>query len=164
MIRLNCLNRTMSDKWFLTLTRLGTVVVLLLSSLLSSCVTTSPIVTNDVPIVKLYAGSYKAAKSSDGTMRNWTLYSNGVVTGDWITTKNSRTLGIKGHWEYINDNTVAIEASGDISVFGLTMAKARITALGQIRGNEISGYFILFVDQDAQWADFGNFVASEVEN
>jgi len=131
------------------------------SLLLASCVTSSPTVTTDVKISKIYEGTYKAVKSSEGTMKDWTLYSNGVITGDWITKKNSRTLGIKGHWEYINENTIAIEASGNVSIFGVTLAKARITGVGQIKGSDISGYFILFVDQDVQWADFGNFIASE---
>lgn len=140
---------------------LWTLCILAAILALTSCTTTSPTSPQGASIYKVYEGTYRAAKSSEGVMKNWVLYSNGLVTGDWVTKKNSRTLGIRGHWESIDARTIVFEASGDVSIFGLTLAKARISGLGQIQDQAIRGTFILFVDQDTQWADLGTFNASE---
>jgi len=144
------------------LLRLYATLVLLPSLLLvTSCVTTTPTSPGDSSVFKVYEGTYRAAKSSEGVMKHWVLYSNGLVTGDWVTRKNSRTLGIRGHWEPIDAQTIAFEAAGDLSIFGVTLAKARISGIGRTKDRSIEGTFILFVDQDSQWADVGAFSATE---
>ena len=111
-------------------------------------------------IVGLYTGSYTATQSSDGIIQNWTLYSDKTLVGSWITQKKSYSISLKGRYDII-DKTIVFEGSGKVSVFGLDFYTTHISGRGQMDDQSIEGSFILFVDKDGFWGDYGNFSAKK---
>jgi hypothetical protein len=131
-----------------------------LALLLFGCASTPRSQTeNERTIVGLYTGSYTATQSSDGIIQNWTLYSDKTLVGSWITQKKSYSINLKGRYDII-DKTIVFEGSGKVSVFGLDFYATHISGRGMMNDQSIEGSFILFVDKDGFWGDYGNFSAN----
>lgn len=125
-----------------------------------SCSTTSITTKNEIKkekiVLSVWDGFYDASFHSDGTISDWILYSDGTLTGEWITENGSFIISLEGTYS-LRENIVIFKASGKLSLPTKDITNVEITGGGTLLDNQGEGIFILFVEHPDYPDDIGGW-------